>query len=166
MITERFFRTESVEFELKVSVDQAINNLVEHVTAPGKTPFGTGDAMIGSVTKNATHIHRSVPGSRNSFRPTFYGNFSDSGQQSKLTGKITLNRIIQKFIVLWCFVVALMAIWTLITILSNPAASWGSLLYIVFMLVACIVFFRLMIDKTSSDVDWLKQEITRSANGS
>ncbi len=165
MITSRFFKTENVELDLEVPVEQAINNLGASVTAPGKLPPGFDSWMVGSVTQSTTHIHRAVAGSRNSFRPTFYGSFTSSGQQSKLIGEITLNRVIQKFIVLWCSIVALMAIWTFVTVLQNPAASWGSLAYIVFMLLACIAFFSLMIKKTSADATWLKQEITRSANG-
>lgn len=162
MITGRLFKSESVEFEFNVPVEQAVQNLGSRVAAPGKPPHGVGDSMVGAVTQGTTYIYRAVPGSRNSFRPTFYGSFSDHSGKTILAGVITLNRVIQKFVVLWCAVVALVAVWTLITILNNPAASWGSLAYVVFMLIACIVFFRMMIQKSSPDISWLKQEIRQS----
>lgn len=161
----RIFKTEVVNIELDVPAEQALQNLRASVAAPGKLAEGKDEWMSGGITQNASHIHRTVAGSRNSFRPTFYGRFIDNGEQSGIAGEITLNRVIQKFIVLWCAVVALMAIWTLVTVLRNPAASWGSLIYIVFMLLACMAFFRVMINKTKDDFEWLQQEITRAANG-
>ena len=165
MLQDYIFESEDVVLELDVPVELAIENLISSVGAPGKQSNPKEDSMVGGVSRSETYIYRSVPGSRNSFRPTFYGYFSNSGEKSVLTGVITLNRVIKKFVMLWCGVVALMAVWTLLTVLRNPAASWGSLIYIVAMLIACIVFFRAMINKASSDKDWLKNQISMALNG-
>lgn len=165
MTGKRFFRSERVVLEFDVPVAQAIQSLGARVASPGRSLSVKQDSLVGSVENNAVYLYRSVPGSRNSFRPTLYGNFSAAGNKATLTGEITLNRVIQKFIVLWCAIVAIVAVWTLLTILRNPGASWGSLIYIVFMLIACMVFFRSMIKKNSADNNWLKQEIVRAVNG-
>ena len=164
MAGSRFFQSERVALEFNVPVAQAIQRLGARVASPGQSQSFKQDSMVGSVESDAVYIYRSEPGSRNSFRPTLYGKFSDAGDKTVLKGEITLNHVIQKFIVFWCAIVALVAVWTLLTIFRNPGASWGSLIYVVFMLTACIVFFRMMIKKTSSDNNWLKQEISRSVN--
>lgn len=159
------FRSENIVLELEVPLEQAIQNLGSSVGASTSSSNSKEDAMVGGVSQSDTYIYRSVPGSRNSFRPTFYGSFSRIGEKTILTGEITLNRVIKKFATLWFGVVALAAVWTLVTVLRNPAASWGSLIYIIFMLVACIALFRTMVNKTSSDNDWLKHQISLAANG-
>lgn len=162
MNTKQFFGTEDVRFEFDVSAKQAMQKLDAQVYAPGnKSPDKQG-IMVGGVSEDSTYVYRLVTGSRNSFRPTFYGYFSDAGSKSTLTGEITLNRVIKKFIIMWCSIVGLVAIFTLLTLLRNPAASWGSLIYVVVMLCLCIFFFHTMIKKSSSDKRWLKDEIERA----
>ena len=162
---KNFFATEAVEINIQGSVQRAIDNLDARVLAPETPGAEQGDVMVGSVKESSTYVYRRVPGTRNSFRPTFYGSFITFGEKATLSGEITLNRVIRKFIVFWCAIVALVAVWTLITILRNPAASWGSLVYIIGMLGLCIWFFRIMIRKNLSDIDWLKREISQAVNG-
>jgi len=159
---KNFFTTENVEIEFRGSVQRAIENLGARVRAPENAQAEQGDVMVGSVTEGSTYTYRRVPGSRNSFRPTFYGRFSGNGERGKLSGEITLNRVIKKFIIFWCSVVALIVAWTLITVIRNPAASWGSLAYIVVMPGLCILFFRTMIKKCMPDIAWLKRELSKA----
>jgi len=70
--------------------------------------------------------------------------------------------VIKKFIFFWCSVVTLIVAWTLITVIRNPGASWGSLAYIVVMLGLCILFFRTMIKKCMPDIAWLKRELSKA----
>ena len=93
-----------------------------------------------------------------------YGSFASHGNTTTLSGEITLNRVVKKFIVLWCGIVGLVAIVTLLTLLRNPAASWGSLIYVTVMLLLCVLFFRTMIKKTSGDKAWIKEQITSAVN--
>ncbi len=166
MLGRYFFDSEPVSFEFDLPVEQALHNLSAGVDKPGSVNPLQRESMMGSVSSGSTYIYRSEPGSRNSFRPTFYGSITNAGGKTTLSGEITLNRIIQKFILLWCSLVAMMAVWTLLTVLANPAASWGSLIYIVVMLIACIVFFRTMIRKASPDKQWLKDQIAAAVNRS
>jgi len=164
MIGDRFFESEDVEFEFQLPAEQAMQNLGARVKAPGRHMQNKEEAMVGSVTQESTYIYRSVPGSRNSFQQTFYGSFASDGASTTLAGQITLNRVVKKFVVLWCAVVGLVAVFTLLTVLLNPAASWGSMLYIIVMLVACILFFRWMINKSKPDKNWIKEEIISAVN--
>ena len=166
MIGDRFFESEDLEFEFQMPAEQAMQNLGARVKAPGRHMQNKEESMVGSVTQESTYIYRSIPGSRNSFQQTFYGSFTGNGDSTKLTGQITLNRVVKKFVVLWCAIVGLVAVFTLLTVLLNPAASWGSMLYIVVMLIACILFFRWMIKKSKPDKSWIKEEITRAINNS
>jgi len=159
---KNFFATENVEIEFRGPVQRAIENLEARVRAPENAQAEQGDVMVGGVTEGSTHVYRHVPGSRNSFRPTFYGRFTGNGERGKLSGEITLNRVIKKFIIFWCSVVALIVAWTLITVIRNPGASWGSLAYIVVMLGLCILFFRTMIKKCMPDIAWLKRELSKA----
>lgn len=161
-VGERFFETEHVELEFRLPVEQVLQNLGARVKAPQSQSGSKEESMVGSVTRDNTYLYRFVPGSRNSFQQTFYGSFASDGDLTKLTGEITLNRVVKKFIILWCLVVAVVAVFTLLTLLRNPAASWGSLIYVVGMLIACMVFFRFMIKKSSADTSWLKERIARA----
>lgn len=154
----QLFKSEPVEFKFSVPPQQAIENLAKQVTANVQAQTDN-EAMLGKVTQDATFLYRSVRGSRNSFRPTFYGRFTDNGSTTTLSGEITLNRVIKKFIVFWCAIVALIAVFTLITVLRNPNASWGSLLQVLAILGAFIGFFHFMIKKSMPDVAWLKSHI-------
>lgn len=162
MNIKQLFGSEDVRFEFDLPAEQAMQKLDAQVNAPGNQSPGKQESMIGGVSKESTYIYRSVPGSRNSFRPTFYGYFSDEGSKSSLEGEITLNRVIKKFIIMWCAIVGLVAIFTLLTLLRNPAASWGSLIYVILMLILCIFFFKTMIKKSSPDKGWLKDEIAKA----
>ena len=165
MIGDRFFESEDIKLEFQMPVEQAMQNLGARVKAPAQMTQRKEESLIGSVTHDATYLYRSVPGSRNSFRQTFYGSFTGDGERSTLTGQITLNRVVKKFIVLWCVIVGLSAAFTVLTVLRNPAASWGSVLYLVGMLVVCMLFFRWMIGKGSGDRGWIKERIVGAVGG-
>lgn len=168
MIITQLFDSENVEFTFQKPVDLVIENLSSRVLAQGQPATGGAgyrvESMIGSVDRDGAFIYRFVPGSRNSFRPTFYGDFNADENATTLKGEIRLNKVIAKFIVFWCVLVAIVVVSTVVSVLRNPAASWGSLLYVVLMFIACVAFFRWMIGKAKPDVDWLKKEITNAAN--
>jgi len=166
MIGDRFFKTETVELAFQMPAEQAMRNLGAEVKAPDSQTLRKEESLVGSVTQDATYLYRSVPGSRNSFRQTLYGSFSSDGDSTRLTGEITLNRVVKKFIILWCSVVGLAAIFTFLTLLRNPAASWGSLIYVSIMLCACILFFHTMINKSAADKGWIKERIASAVGGS
>lgn len=164
MSIKQLFANEAVEFEFQIPVNQAIDNLNASVIGSRQTQTAS-ESMMGDVNRESTYLFRSIRGSRNSFRPTFYGKFRDDGTTNTLTGEISLNRVVRKFIVVWCVLVGLVALATLVSVLRNPQASWGSLAYIVFMLFACLAFSHFMYQKNQPDIDWLKNEIVRATQG-
>ena len=155
------FESESVEFVFPYPLDHVMDKLSERVLNP-RQPQSSVECMVGNVSSGSTYLYRSVPGSKNSFRPTFYGKFRGTEDSTTLTGEICLNRVVKKFIIVWCAIVGLVVVFTLLTVLGNPAASWGSVIYIVLMLIACIAFFRFMIGKSKSDTVWIKESIQRA----
>ena len=165
MSIKQLFANEAVEFEFQIPVSQAIDNL-RAGTITSQQTHTTSETMIGSINRDSTYLFRSVPGSRNSFRPTFYGKFQDDGGNKTLTGEFSLNRVIRKFIILWCGLVSIVALVTLVSVLRNPHASWVSLAYVVCMLVACLAFSHFMYRKNQPDIDWLKNEIGSATQGS
>jgi len=159
----QLFRYEEVEFEFQQPVERAMENLRAHVI--GTRESLKSESLVGEVDRQDTFLYRSEPGSRNSFRPTFYGAFSDEGRKSSLKGVIGLNRVIKKFLILWCALVGLVVVSTVASVLGNPHASWGSVLYVVLFMAACVVFFNWMLNKSAPDVAWLKAEITSAVKG-
>lgn len=164
MSIKQLFANEAIEFEFQMPVNQAIDNLKGSVIGSRQTQTAS-ESMMGDVSRESTYLFRSVRGSRNSFRPTFYGSFTDTGTTNTLTGEISLNRVVRKFIVVWCALVGLVAVATLVSVLRNPHASWISLAYIVFMLFAILAFAHFMYQKNRPDIDWLKNEIARATGG-
>jgi len=156
----QLFSTEKVEFEFQLPVDQAIENLSASVA--GTRESLKGESLVGEVNRDDTFLYRSEPGSRNSFRPTFYGEFTDVAGKSTLKGVIGLNRIIKKYLILWCALVGLVVVSTIASVLGNPHASWGSVLYVALFMLGCIVFFNWMMNKSAPDVAWIKAEITKA----
>jgi len=159
----QIFSTEKVEFEFQQPVEQVIENLSARVS--GTRESLSRESIVGEVNRKDTFLYRSVPGSRNSFRPTFYGAFTEDGNKSSLKGVIGLNRVIRKFIILWCALVGLVVVSTVASVLGNPHASWGSVLYVVLFMVACVLFFNWMLNKSAPDVAWLKAEILSAVKG-
>jgi len=158
----QLFSTEKVEFEFQQSVDRAVDALAARVS--GTRESLKSESLVGEVNPQDTFLYRSQPGSRNSFRPTFYGEFTDHGGKSTLKGVIGLNKVIKKFIVLWCALVGLVVVSTVASVLGNPHASWGSVLYVALFMLACVLFFNWMLNKSAPDVAWIKAEIAKAAN--
>ena len=165
MSIKQLFANEAVEFEFQIPISQAMDNLSVSTIASQQTQT-TSETMIGSVNRDKTYLFRSVRGSRNSFRPTFYGKFQDDGSKKTLTGEFSLNRVVRKFIIFWCALVGIVALVTLVSVLRNPQASWVSLAYVVCMLVACLAFSHIMYQKNQPDIDWLKNQIVSATQGS
>ena len=165
MSIKQLFANEAVEFEFQIPISQAIDNLSASTIGSQQTQT-TSETMMGSINRDSTYLFRSVRGSRNSFRPTFYGKFQDDGNKKTLTGEFSLNRVVRKFIIFWCALVGIVALVTLVTVLRNPQASWVSLAYVVFMLVACLAFSHFMYQKSQPDIDWLKNQIASATQAS
>ena len=165
MSIKQLFANEAVEFEFQIPISQAIDNLNASAIGSQQTQT-TSETMMGSINRDRTYLFRSVRGSRNSFRPTFYGKFQDDGTKKTLTGEFSLNRVVRKFIVLWCALVGIVALVTLFSVLRNPQASWISLAYVVCMLAACLAFSHFMYQKNQPDIDWLKNQIVSATQGS
>ena len=165
MSIKQLFANEAVEFEFQIPISQAIDNLSASTIGSQQTQT-TSETMMGSINRDSTYLFRSVRGSRNSFRPTFYGKFQDDGNKKTLTGEFSLNRVVRKFIIFWCALVGIVALVTLVTVLRNPQASWVSLAYVVFMLVACLAFSHFMYQKSQPDIDWLKNQIVSATQAS
>ncbi len=157
------FESREVEFEFQLPLQQAVENLHANVGDPKEI---STQGMVGSVSRDDCYIYRGVPGTRNSFRPTFYGSFDSSETGTVLRGTISLNRVIRKFMILWLSLVAVVAIVTLITVFKNPAASWSSLLHVMIMLTGVYLLFVVLKNKCEPDVEWLKANIATAVNKS
>ncbi len=157
------FESKQVAFEFNLPMDVVIENLHQRVGDP-KNSAGLGEGMVGSVSQNDTYIYRGVPGTRNSFRPTFYGSFTGSGSQTVLKGTISLNRVIIKFMYMWLAIVGLVGVATLVTVLSNPNASWLSLLHIFVMAALVYTMVLVLKNKCQPDIAWLEEKITSAVD--
>ncbi len=150
------FESREVEFVFQLPLELAVENLRRTVGDPKEI---STEGMVGSVSRDDCYIYRGVPRTRNSFRPTFYGSFATRGTETVLSGTISLNRVIRKFMVLWLGLVAVVAVVTLITLIKNPAASWTSLLHVMIMLAGVYTLFVVLKNKCEPDVEWLKGKI-------
>lgn len=151
------FASENVEFTFRVPVDSAVESLKQSVSTSKQVT--EQETMVGSVSQNDTYVYRGVPRTRNSFRPTFYGSFDSSESGAVLKGNITLNRVIQKFLKIWLAIAAFAALATIVSILTNPSASWTSMLQLIIPLVLVLSFCIMLMNKCASDVEWLKKSI-------
>lgn len=152
------FKSTSVEFAFQLPRDTAVENLRQQVGDPKSS--SEQERLVGSVAQTDTYLYRSIPRTRNSFRPTFYGSFSASDSGTVLKGSITLNRVIQKFLKIWLAIVVLALLATIVTVVTNPLASWTSVLQLIVPAVAIFLFCLVLMNKCTADVDWLKKAIT------
>lgn len=137
MITKLLFYSDDVHIECQLPLDKVIANFSHHVAHP-KQPIASKDGLAGSVRRDDVFVYCTSVSKRNTFIPTFYGSFSGDENHSVLSGEITLNRFVKKFMLLWIAIVGLVFFATLITLITNPAASFISLVYVFMMLVLAI----------------------------
>lgn len=137
MITRLLFDSEVFECKAPLPMAEAIANLKAQVKDPS-APGTEGHAMVGSVSQHDVFIYCITNSRRNTFTPTFYGSFSGNESQSALSGTISINRFVKRFMLLWVGIVGLVAIATLITLIQNPGGSWVSFSYVLLMFAAAI----------------------------
>lgn len=161
MIFDFLFDKEEINYPINLPIDKAVETTNRNVASHTRSANQTA-GLVGSVSQNDVFIYHSTGSRRNSFVPTFYGRFSNDGQNSVLTGEITLNKLVKQFMVVWICLVALIWVATCISLFTNPAASWFSLLYVTILLGAAIGFLLFIKSKSAVTKQVLKDHI-RSA---